>query len=446
MQNALSNRRRESSPLVALIEDDPVMGQSVVDWLAVGGYRVEWLRTGSEAVARAPSMGADILICDIRLPDMSGEDVYSTIAPKLVGVPIVFITGYGDVDQAVRLMKAGAADYVTKPFEIEPLLQRVETLLAPHWQQTDGSVFGESPAIVNIERTLRRVADIDSTILLSGPSGSGKEVAARFLHRIGPRSDQPFVAVNCAAIPAELLESEMFGHERGAFTGAHSRHQGHVERAQGGTLFLDEVAELTPPVQGKLLRLLQERAFSRVGGTQNLTSQARIVAATNANLDERVKAGSFRDDLFFRLSVINVAMPPLAERREDILPLALRFVGEFSERFGREVLGLTAAAQSAILEHDFPGNIRELRNRVERAVALTEGLWIGVADIFPERISLAREKESFQTLAQAREDAERRQILKVLKETDHDVDAAAKLLDVSRSTLFEKIRKLDIRN
>lgn len=444
MHSVSSSRPRETTPLVALIEDDPVMGQSVVDWLAVGGYRVEWLRTGGEALAKAPLMGADILICDIRLPDMTGEEVFETIAPKLVGIPILFITGYGDVDQAVRLMKAGAADYVTKPFEIEPLLERITTLLSPRWQQTDGSVLGEAPSIIAVERILRRVADIDSTVLLTGPSGSGKEVAARFLHRVGSRS--PFIAVNCAAIPDELLESEMFGHERGAFTGAHARHQGYVERAEGGILFLDEVTELTPQVQAKLLRLLQERTFSRVGGTQVLNSNARIIAATNSDIEAQVKKGEFRDDLYFRLGVIKIVIPTLSERRDDILPLALRFIGEFAERFGREVKGMTSSAQTELLAYNFPGNVRELRNRMERAVALADNAWVGVPDIFPERISADRERQSVMTLAQCREDAERRQIERVLSDTQGDVEQAANLLDVSRSTLFEKIRKFNLRH
>lgn len=443
--SAYSHLSPEPAPLVVLVEDDPVMGQSVVDWLGVRGYRLAWLRTGTEASAAIRSLCPDLVICDIRLPDMSGEDVHAAISKDLTGVPILFVTGYGDVEQAVRLMKAGAADYVTKPFDIELLLERIETLLAPRWQQTDGSELGISPAILKVERILRRVAGIDSTVLLSGPSGSGKEVAARFVHRNGPRAERPFVPVNCAAIPSELLESELFGHERGAFTGAHARHIGQVERAGDGTLFLDEVAELPTPMQAKLLRLMQERAFARVGGEQPLRSAARVIAATNADLAERVRRGQFREDLFFRLNVIAVPIPPLAERREDILPLALRFIGEFGARFQREVLGLTAMSQESLLTHDFPGNIRELRNRIERAVALGEGPWLGVADLFPERVNFPQEPDAPMTLAAAREDAERRLIARVLTDTNGDVDSAAARLDVSRSTLFEKIRRLGIR-
>ena len=343
-------------------------------------------------------------------------------------------------------MKAGAADYVTKPFDIEILLERIETLLAPRWQQTDGFELGASPAIVKVERILRRVAGIDSTVLISGPSGSGKEVAARFIHANGPRAEHPFLPVNCAAIPRDLLESELFGHERGSFTGAHARHVGQVERAGDGTLFLDEVAELPTSMQAKLLRLLQERVFARVGGEAPIRSSARVIAATNADLPERVRSGAFREDLFFRLNVISIEIPTLAQRKEDILPLSLRFSGEFATRFEREVLGLTDAAEESLLSHDFPGNVRELRNQIERAVALSEGPWIGVADLFPERVNVARERDAPLTLAAAREDTERRLITRALAETNGDVDTAASLLDVSRSTLFDKIRRFGIRN
>lgn len=432
--------------MVALVEDDPIMGQSVVDWLAVRGYQANWLRTGAEALSVLPRLRPDIVVCDIRLPDMTGEEIHRELSQALPGTPFVFVTGYGEVDQAVRLMRAGAADYVSKPFDIEVLLDRIAALLAPRWQQTDGTELGVSPAMVHVERILRRIAGIDSTLLLTGPSGSGKEVAARFVHERGPRAGKPFVAVNCAAIPADLLESELFGHERGAFTGAQSRHHGYVERAGDGTLFLDEVAELPLPMQAKILRLLQERVYARVGGEGSLRFAARVVAATNADLGERVRAGLFREDLLFRLNVIGVAIPPLAGRPEDIMPLALRFVGEFAERFGREPLGFTTGAEAALLAHSYPGNIRELRNRVERAVALGDGPWIGVADLFPERHPSPSGKDAVLTLAQAREAAERKHILRVLNEADGDVAVAAERLDVSRSTLFEKIKRLGIRS
>ncbi len=435
----------DPAPHVALIEDDPVMGQSVADWLAVEGYRTSWFCTGGDAIRALTRQAPDAVICDIRLPDMNGEEVHRAIALRCGQAPILFVTGHGDIAQAVRLMQAGAADYLTKPFDIEALLRRLEALLAPRWQRGEGFVLGEAPAIQAVERVLRRVAPIDSTVLLSGPSGSGKEVAARLLHAEGPRARLPFVATNCAALPAELLESEIFGHERGAFTGAAARHEGLAEQAAGGTLFLDEVAELPAPLQAKLLRLVQERVFRRLGGERDLPFRARVVAATNADLDARVAEGRFRADLFFRLAVIRVAMPPLRDRREDVLPLARRFLGEFAGGFARSLRGFTTLAEDALAAHDFPGNVRELRNRVERAAALAEGELVTAADLFPERGLPARGDQPVPRLADARDAAERRAIAAALAATGGDVTRAAEWLQVSRSTLFEKLRRLGLR-
>ncbi len=434
----------DPAPFVALVEDDPVMGQSIVDWLGVEGYQVRWFRSGAEAVQGLARSVPDLLLCDIRLPDMTGEAVHTATGG---GLPTIFITGHGDVAQAVRLMRAGAADYITKPFDIEMLLQRIEQLLAPRWAATDGFALGDAPAIRQVERMLRRVAMIDSTVLLTGPSGSGKEVAARFLHDEGAQAAAPFVALNCAAIPSELLESEIFGHERGAFTGAAQRHEGVAERAGAGTLFLDEVAELPPAFQTKLLRLLQERSFRRVGGERDLPLRARVLAATNADLTARMREGRFREDLFFRLSVISIAMPPLCDRAADVLPLARRFLGEFGQRFGRAPRGFSTLAEEALAGHEFPGNIRELRNRVERAVALAEADWIGPGDLFPERMQERPRAAAVPSpsLSEARDGAERRAILEALAATGGDVAQAALRLGVSRSTLFDKVKRLQIR-
>jgi DNA-binding NtrC family response regulator len=342
-------------------------------------------------------------------------------------------------------MQAGAADYLTKPFDIEALLRRLEALLAPRWQRGQGYVLGEAPAILAVERALRRVAPIDSTVLLTGPSGSGKEVAARLLHAEGPRARLPFVATNCAALPMDLLESEIFGHERGAFTGATARHEGLAEQAGAGTLFLDEVAELPMPLQAKLLRLVQERVFRRLGGERDLPFRARIVAATNADLEARIAEGRFREDLFFRLAVIRITMPALRERREDIMPLARRFLGEFAAGFARPLRGFTTLAEDALINHDFPGNLRELRNRIERASALTDGELITAGDLFPERSLRTGADAPVPRLADARDAAERRAITAALAASQGDVTRAAEWLQVSRSTLFEKLRRFGLR-
>ncbi|MGF1650870.1 MAG: sigma-54-dependent transcriptional regulator [Hyphomicrobiaceae bacterium] len=435
----------DHGPLIALIEDDPVMGQSLVDWLRIEGYRTVWWHNGRDALAGLSRHKPDVLLCDIRLPDMTGEDIIHAAASTLQRTPFLFLTAFGDVGQAVRLMQAGAADYLTKPFDVEMLLQRIEGLIAHRWTLTDGWILGRAPKIIEVEQTLRRAASIDTTVLLTGPSGSGKEVAARFLHSNGPRAKLPFLAVNCAAFPRDLLESELFGHEKGAFTGAHQRHEGIAERVGFGTLLLDEIAEIPTELQAKLLRLLEERMFSRVGGGAALHFKARVVAASNADLITRVAQGRFREDLYFRLAVIVVDLPPLRQRVEDIIPLARRFAAEFAEAFGRNIRGIAPTAEEALSQHAFPGNIRELRNRIERAVALTERDWITSADLFPEvQPSFSTDGHRL-TLAGARAAAEKRTIENALDEAGGDVEQAADILGVSRSTLFAKIRKLNIR-
>jgi DNA-binding NtrC family response regulator len=437
----------EAGPLVVLVEDDPVMGESIVQWLSVEGYRSCWYRTGTEAIAGLAALRPDAIVCDIRLPDVTGEELWTRIAARLGGTPVVFVTGHGDVNQAVRLMKAGAADYLLKPFAIEGLLGRLEEMISSGWAKTDGAVFGRSTAMGRVERMLARVARVDSNVLISGESGTGKELAACYLHVSSPRASSPFVPLNCAAIPAELMESQLFGHERGAFTGAVQQHLGHAERAAEGTLFLDEVSELAAPLQAKLLRLLQDRTFTRIGGERPHAFRARIVAATNADLQGRVRSGAFREDLYYRLHVIHVQLPPLRSRGDDVLHLARRFLGEFSGAFGVPLKGFTTLAEEELRSYPWPGNIRELRNRVERAVVLVDGEWVGPADLFPERAAEGiTGADPIEPLARVREAAERRQIAAALAATKGDVAVAAALLQVSRSTLFEKIRRLGIRD
>jgi DNA-binding NtrC family response regulator len=432
---------RADKPLIAVVEDDPIMGESLVQWLAADGFEPMWLTTGAQALAAIERARPEAILCDIRLPDMTGEQVHAALADRLTGVPIVFMTAYGDIPQAVRLMKAGAADYQTKPFDVEQLLARLRALVAARPRDA-GGVLGRSPAMRALEATLRKAAVVGSTVLIAGESGAGKEIAARFLHDASPRKARPFLALNCAAIPGELLESELFGHERGAFTGAAKRHEGYVERAGDGTLFLDEIGELPPRLQPKLLRLLQERAFTRVGGTQELPLRARIVAATNADLAARVLQGHFREDLYYRLAVIAVIVPPLRERAEDVLPLAQLFLARAA---ARRIEGFTSLAERALLAHDWPGNARELANRIERAVAMCAGTRLGPADLFPERGETADAEERPASLAQAREAAERREIVAALAATGEDVGLAAQRLGVSRSTLFDKIKRLGLR-
>ncbi|TQF76636.1 sigma-54-dependent Fis family transcriptional regulator [Elioraea sp. Yellowstone] len=434
--------RRSARGRLLLVEDDPVMGGSLADRLGLEGFDVAWVQRADEAEGAVARARPDLVLCDIRLPDRSGEALYAALRPALGTVPVLFMTAFGEIDQAVRLMRAGAADFVTKPFAVGDLLERIETLLRRAPLSGTGSL-GVSPAMRAMEETLIRAAAVDSTVLLVGESGSGKEVAARFLHARSTRAAAPFVALNCAAIPEALMERELFGHERGAFTGAAIRAPGYAEQAGEGTLFLDEVMELAPALQAKFLRLIEAREFARLGSARPLPFRARIIAATNADPDARVRDGRFREDLLFRLDVIRVAVPPLRARAEDILPLARKFADEFATAFGRDVAGLRPAAEEALLAHGWPGNVRELRNRVERAVALAASPWLDTLDLFPE---LPRPlEEVLPTLAGVVAAAERRSIAAALATTGGDVAAAAGRLGIARSTLFEKMRRLGLR-
>jgi DNA-binding NtrC family response regulator len=374
---------------------------------------------------------------------MSGKDVFLKALPQLGGKPFLFVTAHAQVEDAVYLMKAGAVDYLEKPYALPDLLDRIARLLK--LQPRAAGDLGTSEAMCQVEMLLRRVADIDSSLLITGESGVGKEVAAKFVHQISTRAGEPFVAVNCGAIPNDLIESQLFGHEKGAFTSAQARHHGYVERARNGILFLDEVGELPMLMQVKLLRLVQERTFTRIGGETAIKSGARIICATNADLETAVAEGRFRRDLYYRINVIPVIIPPLRDRSDDILPLAQRFVHEFSEAFERVVHGFTPAAEQALLNHSWPGNVRELRNRVERAVALSQTPRLSVGALFLSETTEA-DGGPPATLAEVRDRAERQHIRAVVADVDNRIEEAAKRLGVSRSTLFDKMRRLGIRS
>jgi DNA-binding NtrC family response regulator len=427
--------------VVGLLEDDPIMGESLVQRLSLEGSVVRWWRTGREALDEIERDKPEAVICDIRLPDMSGVDVFRAVAERNAAPPFLFITGYGDIDEAVRLIHDGAGDYVTKPFDMPAFLERLEGLLPPLAGIT--SILGVSEAMNSVERTLQRVARIPTTVLFTGETGVGKEVCARFLHQAGGIGG-PFMAVNCAAIPADLLEAELFGHERGAFTGAQNRHLGYAERAGEGTLFLDEISDLAPPLQAKVLRLLEERQFFRVGGETAIRFRARIVCATNTDLEQQVAERSFREDLFYRINVVRVIVPPLRNRPDDTAWLLDRFFDEFNDHFQARLSGVSALTEDAAVAHSWPGNIRELRNRVERGVALALGPYLMPGDLFPETESKASSPTVLASLEEARLAAERRHIVRALGLTGGEIGQAARLLGISRTTLWEKMRRLDI--
>jgi DNA-binding NtrC family response regulator len=427
---------------IGLVEDDEIMGESIVQRLSLEGISVKWWRSGRDAIKEIPLSPLRAIVCDIRLPDVSGEDLFREAARSSNVPPFLFITGYGDIDQAVRLMRIGAADYFTKPFQPDEFLLRLNELMGPRSDPT-GHILGVSPAMKDLERLLNRMAKLDSTILISGETGSGKEVAARYLHAVGVRG-RSFVAVNCAAIPADMLESELLGHEKGAFTGATQRHLGYAERAGNGILFLDEIGELRLDLQAKLLRLIEDRSFYRLGGERPVPFQGRLVVASNANLPKLVESGQFREDLYYRINVVPVRIPALRERPQDIPWLMERFFAESANRIETSLRGISSLAEEAALVHAWPGNVRELRNRMERAVALGLGQWVMPGDMFPEHSDTLAPEVQMGSLEDARLQAERRHIQRALSATGGEIGAASKLLGVGRTTLWEKMRRLGL--
>ncbi|HZF77648.1 MAG TPA: sigma-54 dependent transcriptional regulator [Acetobacteraceae bacterium] len=439
-----------SSPKVVLVvEDDPVLGPALVQRLRLEGHRPRLAATGAAALREALALRPDAVVSDIRLPDMSGEEVYLRLVAELGALPAFFMTAFGEVAQAVRLVRAGARDYLTKPVNVDRLMDALgAALTAPPSTPKPGAgdpPLGPSAPIRAVEAVLRKAARVDVPVVLTGETGVGKELAARFLHAASPRAGEPFVAVNCAAIPRELAESTLFGHERGAFTGAAARQPGLAERAGAGTLLLDEVAELSPELQAKLLRLVQERAFLPLGAAAERPFAARLVCATHADLAARVQEGRFREDLYFRLNVIPVEVPPLRRRAEDLPWLAGRLLQEAVARFSLGPRRLAPAAVAALSDHDWPGNVRELRNRIERAVALADGEEIGPADLFPEaRLEGRGAAGQPPHLGAAIEGATRGAIAEALQRAGGSRAEAARLLGISRTTLWKRMRELGL--
>jgi DNA-binding NtrC family response regulator len=436
--------------LVGIVEDDPIIGEALTQRLELEGYRAIWWQSGEEALAHLRKAACQVLVCDIRLPDLDGEQLFRRALPDLGATPVIFVTAFGDLEQAVRLLRAGADDYVTKPFEVEALLQKIAALSAR--ETTAGSdmpgraALSRSPAMRNVEAELRRIRNAATPVLLLGETGVGKEVAARQLHDTSTRRQAPFIVVSCATIPFERAESELFGHERGGVAGSRRARAGLVEQAGSGTLFLDEVSALPLALQGKLLRLLDDGSYRKLGGTLEMVSDARIVSSTNADLPGLAAAGRFRADLYYRLNAIELRIPPLRDRPEDIVALAEHFLALFARRRGQRVPSLMPAARAALCGHAWPGNIRELQNRIERALGLSSGIaQLPAHALFPEETLLKDPGSRIASLAEVRDRAERLQIEEALRQTCGEIGKAAALLGVSRTTLWEKMRRLRVR-
>jgi two-component system response regulator AtoC len=448
---------------VLLVEDDEIMRLSLEDRMRLEGLSARSAATVADATRVIEDGDVDLVVTDIRLPDGNGRDLLEFVGTRLPGLPVVLMTAYGSVAEAVALVQAGATDYLTKPFETADFIDRVKGALAHiadsrvalSLKNVEGNgaragegFLGVSSVMRRIERLVARLSEVDSSVLITGESGVGKEVVARLLHDNSRRAEGPMICINCAAIPETLFESELFGHERGAFTGADRRRVGKFEQANGGTLFLDEVAEIPPHVQVKLLRALQEREVERLGGDVAIPFDVRILAATQVDLDAAVAEARFRSDLFWRLNVIHIDIPPLRERKADIVHLANRFVAWQAKETGRPVYGLSAEAELALQNKDFPGNVRELKNLIERAVALAESRIIEPS-LFaplcaPSTPALASDRMT--PLKEAVENAERTTIIEALHECDWVIGRTADALAISRKSLWEKMKRYEIKN
>jgi DNA-binding NtrC family response regulator len=422
---------------ILLIEDDPTLGPAMLQRLRLEGFDPRLVVDGASAIREASVRRPDAVLSDMKLPDQSGEEVFRAISAAIGLVPYVFVTAFGEVQQAVRLVKGGARDYLIKPVDVDALVDLLSVLMSQCQtampQPTEQPL---SPSMRAFEAALVKAARSDLPLLLSGETGVGKERAARQAHLLSSKSGGPFVPVNCAAIPRELAESLLFGHEKGAFTGAATRMQGLAAEADGGTLFLDEIAELPLELQPKLLRLLQEKTFRPVGSAGERRFGGRVIAATHRDLKVRVAGGLFREDLYFRLAVIDLTVPPLRERSEEILMLARQFLRELA---GDQPLAIDDDTYGLIRCHQWPGNIRELRNRIERAVALRDKDLLTVGDLFPdlEAPAAGTEAHAGTSLDAAAEKAIRRRVQDTLTKTGGNQSEAARLLGVSRTTIWK---------
>lgn len=438
--------------LILVVDDEPGVRSFLSGALEAAGHEVHVAGDGAEAQAKAAARSYDLVLTDLRMPKVDGLNLLRILKRDQPEVEVIVLTAWGQVETAVEAMRLGAFDYLQKPVGSPAELRLVVDRALERRRLSDahavarspdqGSLTFGAPAMEPVVRALRKVARTDATVLLRGETGTGKEVVARTLHAWSARAEGPFVAVNCAALTEALLESALFGHERGAFTGAVNRQRGKLELAAGGTFFLDEVGEMPLSIQAKLLRVLQERHFERLGGEQMLKADVRWVAATHRNLEEMVQRGAFREDLYHRLAVFPVRLPPLRERREDVLPLAEMLL----ERIGPEVRGLrlrlSAEARELLVQHPWTGNVRELSNTLERAAILAEGWIIEAEDLGFEPTG---EGASAAGGAPTMEEAERQAIVRALEVSGGRRRQAAEHLGIGLRTLYEKLKRYGIR-
>jgi len=447
-----------------LVVDDELGAREALSVILEDDYKVVSVASGKEALEVLKKVQVDLVLLDIHMPDMDGIEVLKKIKELDEEVDVVMVSALNMARKAVDAIKLGAYDYITKPYEPEEILSTAARVmdrrnvyreldyLRRQVEESRGfdKIISQNKTMLEIFQLIKKVAFTSTNIMITGESGTGKELIARSIHRTGNRKDGPFVAINCAAIPSELMESEMFGHERGAFTGAHSRTIGKFEHANGGTLFLDEISVLRSDLQAKLLRVLQEREIERIGSNKTIKVDIRVISATNTNLEDAVMQGRFRQDLYFRLNVVPISIPPLRERKGDIPFLARHFINKFNTAFNKRVPGFTQKALNALTRYHWPGNIREFENLIERLVVLCtseepidlKGVPLeilmgpdrGIQDSEVEKLGLIRMREAF----------ERRVIANVLEATEWNQSETAKILKINRNTLIQKAKQFGI--
>jgi DNA-binding NtrC family response regulator len=445
----------DARAVILVVDDDAAMRDYLREELEHERFRVETAASGRTGIERVKQGGIDLVVSDVKMPDLDGLDLLREVREVHPTPSVITITAFGSIDTAIRAVKLGAFDYITKPFEIEQLVLVIEKALSELALRSEvvrlreevarsvrfDNIIGRSRAMQEVFALVRRVATSQASVLITGESGTGKELVARAIHAHSPRASRPFVAVNCAAIPETLLESDLFGYKRGAFTDARADRPGLFVEAAGGTLFLDEIGELPLPLQPKLLRVLQEREVRPLGASKSERVDVRVLAATNRQLEKRLKDGRFREDLFYRLNVIHIDLPPLRERSEDVLPLAEHFLARSAQRAGKPLRAFKESAKKILLGYAWPGNVRELENVVERAVALAEGEIVAPEDLPPPMRDRKNQDRITTALAQGLtlDELEREYIQRVLEAEGGNKTRAAQRLGLDRKTLYRKL-------
>ena len=451
---------------ILVVDDESLMREFIAESLTTQGYEADSAENGVKALELMTNTAYDLILTDLKMPKVTGMDVLKKAQETMPDCQVIIMTAYGTVENAVEAMKIGAFDYITKPFSVDEVLmlvkralefsslqsenRRLHTELEEHYGYK--TLVGESPDMAHLFETIKTVSASRSTVLITGESGTGKELVARAIHYASPRKNGPFIKLNCAALPAELMESELFGHEKGAFTGAIKRYRGRFERASGGTLLLDEISEMSPRLQAKLLRVLQEREFEPVGSTETISVDVRIIATSNRDLPAEIKNGNFREDLYYRLNVINIQVTPLRERLVDMPLLATHFIEKYNRENGKAIEGVDSAVLDAWKEYNWPGNVREFENAVERAVVMCKGKTVTVADIRAQAEHAARpvhaERDMEPVLdpgtislkvGETLDDMERDIIMKTLEAEGGNRTNTATVLGISVRTLRNKL-------